>query len=63
MWETLYNVLFNPNHEMPVYMLLAICVCVVVVNTAAQRYYAQKAQRKRATGDPGQPRQREDGKK
>lgn len=32
MWDNLYNILFNPNHEMPVVVLIGIPIVVVVFN-------------------------------
>lgn len=32
MWDNLYNILFNPNHEMPVAVLIGIPIVVVVFN-------------------------------
>lgn len=38
MWDSLYNILFNPNHEMSMPIILSIIVIVMVFNYCMQAY-------------------------
>ena len=53
MWDTLYEILFNPNHEMPVGILIGIPIVAVLFNAIVPQYArfrAQQKQRNRVTG-------------
>lgn len=47
MWDTLYEILFNPNHEMPLGVLIGIPVAAVLFNWLMPRYARRKAMQKR----------------
>ena len=38
MWESLYNILFNPNHEMTPSSMLMVAAIVLVFSFAMQAY-------------------------
>lgn len=45
--EQLYNVLFNPNHEMPSLTIVIIIVAMVLITNAIGRYFLDRKDEQR----------------
>lgn len=58
MWDTVYEMLFNPNHEMPLSVLIGIPIAAVLFNYYMPRYARRKAQQKRFDKAAGRDRKK-----
>ncbi len=47
MWDTLYEALFNPSHEMPIGILIGIPIAAVLFNYFMPRYARRRSQQKK----------------